>query len=70
MLTPRRREASLTIAINPADAAQQLGHSTEILLRIYSEFIAEYSGHKDYSRFEVKNGEPSPRIGAFGGDKK
>lgn len=42
----------LSMGVNPADAAQQLGHSTEIFLRTYSEFMLEYSKEKDYSRFE------------------
>lgn len=42
----------LSMGINPADAAKQLGHSTEIFLRTYSEFMEEYAGEKDYSRFE------------------
>lgn len=42
----------LSQGIEPADAAKQLGHSPEMFLRIYSEFIEEFSKHKDKSRFE------------------
>jgi integrase len=42
----------LSIGIEPGDAARQLGHSLEMFLRIYSEWIEEYSTAKDKSRFE------------------
>lgn len=42
----------LSVGIEPADAAKQLGHSPEMFLRIYSEWLEEYSRHKDKSRFE------------------
>lgn len=42
----------LSIGISPPDAAKQLGHSTEMFMRTYSEFIEEYAGHQDKSRFE------------------
>ena len=42
----------LSIGIEPADAAKQLGHSVEMFLRIYSEYIEEYSRNRDMSRFE------------------
>ena len=42
----------LSIGINPPDAAKQLGHSTEMFYRVYSEFIEEYAGIQDTSRFE------------------
>lgn len=47
----------LSMGINPADAAKQLGHSTEIFLRTYSEFMESYAGASDYSRFEPATGE-------------
>ena len=33
----------LSVGVLPAKAAKQLGHSTEMFLRIYSEFIEEYA---------------------------
>lgn len=42
----------LSIGVAPADAAQQLGHSVQVFLDTYSEFIVEYSGNQDFSRFE------------------
>lgn len=42
----------LSIGIDPADAAKQLGHSLEMFLRVYTEFIEEFSRKSDKSRFE------------------
>ena len=42
----------LSLGIGPADAANQLGHSVEMFLRTYSEFIEEYAANQDKSRFE------------------
>jgi integrase len=42
----------LSQGIEPADAARQLGHSPEMFLRIYSEFIEEFSKNRDKARFE------------------
>jgi len=42
----------LSLDVGPADAANQLGHSVEMFLRTYSEFIEEYAKNKDKSRFE------------------
>jgi len=56
----------LSMGINPADAALQLGHSTEMFLRTYSEFMVEYAAQKDNSRFEVtaeNTAENSPQKG-------
>lgn len=33
----------LSVGVQPASAAKQLGHSAEMFLRVYSEFIDEYS---------------------------
>ena len=33
----------LSAGVNPAAAAKQLGHTVEMFLRTYSEFIDEYS---------------------------
>jgi len=43
----------LSAGIQPADAAKYLGHSTEMFLRTYSEFIEEYSASQDRKRFEL-----------------
>jgi integrase len=43
----------LSAGIDPADAAAQLGHSTEMFLRTYSEFIPEYGRNQDKSRFDL-----------------
>jgi integrase len=42
----------LSTGIGPADAAKQMGHSVEMFLRIYSEYIEEFSKDQDRSRFE------------------
>ena len=42
----------LSTGVEPGDAARQLGHSLEMFLRIYSEWIEEYSKGKDKSRLE------------------
>jgi integrase len=43
----------LSAGIDPADAARQLGHSTEMFLRTYSEFIEDYARDKERARFDV-----------------
>jgi len=42
-----RAAEMLSIGIEPARAARQLGHTVEIFLRTYSEFIEEYSETND-----------------------
>jgi integrase len=42
----------LSSGVDPAEAAKQLGHSLEMFLRTYSEWIEEYAGKRDKSRFE------------------
>lgn len=42
----------LSRGVSPAEGAQELGHSVQMFLQIYSEFIEEYRGARDYSRFE------------------
>lgn len=49
----------LSIGINPADAASQMGHSTEMFLRTYSEFIQEYAQDQSFDRFEVTDKKPT-----------
>ena len=42
----------LSIGIAPAEAAKQLGHSLQMFLDTYSEFIDEYCSEQDPLRFE------------------
>lgn len=42
----------LSLGIQPADAAGQMGHDVETFFRTYAEFIEEYQGNQDLSRFE------------------
>lgn len=53
----------LSIGINPADAASQLGHSTEMFLRTYSEFIQEYAKDQSFDRFEATDKKPTNNEG-------
>lgn len=53
----------LSTGVEPADAARQLGHSVEMFLRTYSEWIEEYTRDRDKSRFE---GVTDENVG-FGG---
>jgi integrase len=50
----------LSIGIAPADAAKQLGHSVEMFLRTYSEFIEMYAQRQDKARFEGAGVDKSP----------
>jgi hypothetical protein len=43
------------MGIAPGDAAKQLGHSLEMFYRVYSEWIEQYAGESDLSRFENKS---------------
>lgn len=42
----------LSTGVDPADAAKQLGHTVEMFLRTYSEWIEEYHQNRDKRRFE------------------
>lgn len=42
----------LSMGIDPADAAQQLGHSPEMFLRTYAEFMEDRAKNKDRRRFD------------------
>lgn len=42
----------LSNGVDPAKAAAELGHSTEMFLRTYSEFIDEYCKDRDTSKLE------------------
>lgn len=42
----------LSTGVDPGDAAKQMGHSVEMFLRTYSEWIEEFSAAKDKRRFE------------------
>ncbi len=60
----------LSTGIEPADAARQLGHSPEMFLRIYAEWIEEYSKYKDKTRFEgIGVDNLSPKITKTSGGK-
>lgn len=52
----------LSTGVNPADAAKQLGHSLEVFLRTYTEWIEEYTRLQDKSRFEGFTAEKPPRL--------
>lgn len=58
----------LSTGVDPADAAKQLGHSVEIFLRTYSEWIEAYTKDQDKSRFEGFTDEKSPRKNRAIGD--
>lgn len=49
-----RASELLSNGVDPAEAAAQLGHSTQMFLETYSTFVAEYQGKRDMSRFESK----------------
>lgn len=49
----------LSTGIEPADAARYLGHSPEMFLRTYSEFIEDYSRNRDRSRFDTPQSKTS-----------
>lgn len=42
----------LSNGVDPAEAAYELGHSVQMFLNIYSEFIKEYRGARDMSKLE------------------
>lgn len=47
-----RASEMLSQGVSPAEGAQELGHSVQMFLQTYSEFIEEYRGARDYSRLE------------------
>lgn len=47
-----RAAEMLSRGVSPAEGAQELGHSVQMFLQTYSEFIEEYRGARDYSRLE------------------
>lgn len=47
-----RAAEMLSQGVSPAEGAQELGHSPQMFLQTYSEFIEEYRGQRDYSRLE------------------
>lgn len=60
-----RASELLSTGIHPGDAAKQLGHSIEMFIRTYAEWVEQFAGALEDSRFEgvtVKNG----RIGQSG----
>lgn len=44
----------LTTGVNPADAAQQMGHSVDMFLHRYSDWVESMNPNRDWSRFESK----------------
>ncbi|NCU02273.1 site-specific integrase [Candidatus Macondimonas diazotrophica] len=42
----------LSTGVEPGDAAKQLGHTVEMFLRTYSEWIEEYQQNRDKARFD------------------
>ena len=42
----------LSRGITPAEGAEYLGHSVQMFLQNYSEFMEEYRGGRDYSLYE------------------
>lgn len=43
----------LSQGVGAAEGAYELGHSIQMFLEIYSEFIEEYRGERDWTRFEI-----------------
>ncbi|MEM1189890.1 MAG: hypothetical protein AAGI72_15265 [Pseudomonadota bacterium] len=43
----------LSQGVGAAEGAYQLGHSVSMFMELYSEFIEEYRGEQDWSRFEI-----------------
>ena len=54
----------LSTGVEPAEAAKQMGHSLEMFFRVYAEWIEEYQGKTDKSRFEgAPVAKMSPKTG-------
>lgn len=47
----------LSIGVNQAEAAAQLGHNVQMFSTLYSEWIDEYAGRRDYSHLEGNTDE-------------
>lgn len=47
-----RASELLSTGVHPADAARQLGHSIEMFMRTYAEWVEQFAGELDPSRFE------------------
>jgi integrase len=54
----------LSMGVAAADAASQLGHSVQVFLNTYSEFIVEYADRQDFSRFESTTAQVQSKDGA------
>lgn len=52
-----RASELLSTGVNPADAAKQMGHSLEMFVRIYAEWVEQFAGGLDASRFEGATAE-------------
>lgn len=59
----------LSNGVTPAEGAQELGHSVQMFLQIYSEFIEEYRGARDYSRFESQAADPTKTTQRANGER-
>lgn len=55
-----RASELLSTGVEPVVAARQLGHSIEIFLRVYAEYIEEFTQDRDYAKLEGSN---APKIG-------
>ena len=47
-----RASELLSTGVNPADAAKQLGHSLEMFIRTYADWVEAFAGDLDPTRFE------------------
>lgn len=54
-----RASELLSTGVNPADAAKQLGHSVEMFMRTYADWVEQYAGELDPARFEGVTAEKS-----------
>jgi integrase len=59
----------LSSGIEPGDAAKQLGHSLEMFLRTYSEWIDEYAKNRNRQRFNTEQPPNKHRTKEKGGAK-
>lgn len=49
----------LSMGVQQAEAASQMGHNVAMFTYLYSEFIEEYAGHKDWSHLEPTDKSPT-----------
>lgn len=55
-----RASELLSIGVNPAEAAEQLGHNVAMFTWLYSRWIEELSGRADWGHLEGKTDESPP----------